>query len=104
MIYVKNPPPGAPASGSPKCSQLGSGNSSDPTKSSPDKQQAFASLQKEFVCECLRIVALKAAHAADNFELGDDLSAERDLGIVVAHIREAAAAFRELQRLAGGGQ
>lgn len=65
--------------------------------------RAIALLQKEFIAEALRIVAIKASHAADDLELGDDICAARNLGIVVANVREAAKAFRELEQLTAEG-
>ncbi len=60
-------------------------------------QEAIAALKREFVAECLRIAAIKASHAADNVEIGDDLCAERDIRLAVENVREAARAFRELE-------
>jgi hypothetical protein len=85
---IENPPPRGSASGSPKTVCVAA-DSQNPTRPAANVQGAFALLQKEFISECLRIVVIKAAHAADNFELGDDLAAERDLRLVVEHVREA---------------
>jgi hypothetical protein len=62
-----------------------------------NSQAAFMGLRREFACEALRIAAVKALHAADDIEIGDDYAAERELGVAVAHMREGAKAFRELQ-------
>jgi hypothetical protein len=62
-----------------------------------NSQAAFMGLRREFACEALRIAAVKALHAADDIEIGDDYAAERELGVAVAHMRESAKAFRELQ-------
>jgi hypothetical protein len=65
-------------------------------------QEAIATLKCEFIAECLRIVALKASHGADNIEIGDRLNAERDIRLAVENLREAARAFRELGLLKEG--
>jgi len=62
-------------------------------------QETIASLQREFVCEALRIAALKAWHAADDVEIGDDDCAERGIRIAIQNLREAAPGFRQLQEL-----
>jgi hypothetical protein len=64
----------------------------------PAVQAAVIDLRRDFVSECLRIAAVKAAHGADNIALNDDLCAERDIRIAVENLREAAASFRQLQR------
>jgi len=61
-------------------------------------QAAIADLRRDFVAECLRIAAVKAAHGADNIALGDDLNAERDIQIAIDHLKEAASSIRQLQR------
>jgi hypothetical protein len=69
----------------------------------PDRiQEALDSLKCDFIAECLRIVALKASHGADNIEIGDRLTAERDIRLAVENLREAARAFRELGLLKEG--
>jgi hypothetical protein len=60
---------------------------------------AIVDLHRDFVAECLRIAAIKAAHGADNILLGDDLNAERDIRISFENIREASKAFHEWQAL-----
>jgi hypothetical protein len=62
-------------------------------------QETIASLQREFIAECLRIASLKAAHAADDIQLGDDASAERSIRIAVVNLRVAATGFRQLEAL-----
>jgi hypothetical protein len=59
---------------------------------------AIAALQRDFIAEALRIAAVKAAHAADDIELGDDIAVERSIGLAISHLKQAASAFRELQR------
>jgi hypothetical protein len=66
-----------------------------------EKQAAITALRRDFVAEALRVVAIKAAHAAEDIELGDDVCAERGLGIVIAHVKEAAKTFREMRREVG---
>lgn len=66
----------------------------------PEKvQETIADLQRDFAAETLRIVALKASHAADDLDIGDDAAAERSIRIAIQNLREAATAFRELDRL-----
>jgi hypothetical protein len=69
------------------------------SRPTPQAQAAIADLHREFIAECLRIAAIKAAHGADNISLGDDLNAERDIRVSVENIREASKAFREWQAL-----
>jgi hypothetical protein len=54
-------------------------------------------LHRDFIGECLRIAAIKAAHGADNILLGDDLNAERDIRLAIENLREANKTFREWQ-------
>jgi hypothetical protein len=70
------------------------------TKLAPKKQAAIADLQREFIAECLRIAALKATHAADDIEIGDDACAGRSIRIAILNMREAATGFRQLEALA----
>jgi hypothetical protein len=65
------------------------------TKPNPQTQAAIADLHREFIAECLKIVAMKASHGADNVLLGDDLNAERDIHLAIEKIREASKAFHE---------
>jgi hypothetical protein len=67
-------------------------------------QDTLDTLKCDFIAECLRIVALKASHGADNVEIGDLLNAERDIRLAVDNLREAARAFRELQSALGGAK
>ncbi|MGC2224977.1 MAG: hypothetical protein WA624_22750 [Methylocella sp.] len=62
-------------------------------------QEAIAALQRDFVAEALRIAGIKALHAADDITLGDDGCAERGIQIAIQNLREAATAFRQLQKL-----
>lgn len=62
-------------------------------------QEAIAALQLDFVAEALRIAGIKALHAADDITLGDDGCAERGIRITIQNLREAATAFRQLQKL-----
>jgi hypothetical protein len=71
---------------------------SEHSHKSPHVQQTISALQREFVCECLRIAAIKASHAADDLEIGDDTAAERELAVAVQNMREAASGFRLLQQ------
>jgi hypothetical protein len=89
------------------CSLLASDNTPEnklpPPKiqqSSSAAQEAIADLHRDFIGECPRIAAIKAAHGADNIWLGDDLNAERDIRLAVENIREAAI----LSRMAGQGR
>jgi hypothetical protein len=70
------------------------------TKLAPKKQEAIADLQRQFISECLRIAALKATHAADDIEIGDDACAGRSIRIAILNMREAATGFRQLEALA----
>jgi hypothetical protein len=63
----------------------------------PGGLAAVADLKRAFATEALRVVAVKARHAADDIGLGDDAAAERSIRIAIAHLREGAAAFREMQ-------
>jgi hypothetical protein len=60
-------------------------------------QEAIAALRRDFAAEALRVAAIKALHAADNITLGDD--GERGIQIAIQNLREAATAFRQLQKL-----
>jgi hypothetical protein len=62
-------------------------------------QEAIAALQLDFVAEALRITGIKALHAADDITLGDDGCAECGIPIAIQNLREAATAFRRLQKL-----
>ena len=87
--------------------------SSEITPKSLHVQHTIAALQRQFIGEALRIVAVKAWHAADDIDLADDASAERGIRIAVLNLREAATGFRQLEALTaaidalreeGGGQ
>ncbi len=60
-------------------------------------QEAIGALRRDFVAEALRVVAIKAAQAADDVFLGDDHGAEREIRLAISHLRVGSAAFRELQ-------
>jgi len=85
------------------CSLRGSVNTPENSPEQSGKQQAIIALRRDFIAEALRVVAVKATHAADNVELGDDIGAEREISIVINHVKAAAATFREMQN-AGGSQ
>jgi hypothetical protein len=82
----------------------GSGNDRNDTKRPPHVKEAIADLRREFIAECLRVAAVKAAHCADNICLRDDLTAERDIRIAVENIREATRGFRALSSLETGDE
>jgi hypothetical protein len=54
-------------------------------------QAAIVALQRDFIAEALRITALKAAHAAEDIDIGDDAIAERGITLAIQNLREAAA-------------
>jgi hypothetical protein len=61
-------------------------------------QATIVALQRDYIAEALRIAALKAAHAADDIEIGDDAVADRGITLAIQNLREAANAFRDLQK------
>jgi hypothetical protein len=65
----------------------------------PRIASTISELQRDLVIECLRITAIKAAHAADDFMIGDDECAERSIEIAILQLREAAKAWRQLRAL-----
>jgi hypothetical protein len=73
------------------------GDASENAPKTAHIQEAIDDLKREFICECLRIAAIKAAHGADNVALRDDLNTERDIRLAIENLREAARAFRELE-------
>jgi hypothetical protein len=82
----------------------GLGNSSSVTADGSENihshsapQEATVALQRDFIAEALRVASIKAAHAADDLLLGDDVGAEREIRLVISHLRAGAAAFREMQ-------
>ncbi len=101
---MENPPRGD-AAGSENCSLRQGENSPDCTKTPSDKQVRIVALQRDFAVEAgrltaiklLRATSVKAGHAADNLALADDAGAEREISLAIANIREAAAAFRQMQ-------
>jgi hypothetical protein len=101
--HPKKGPPGQ--AGGPTNNAICDDQDSRYLNKNPEKNQAIsaiASLRREFIAEALRIVAIKAAHAADDVDLGDDIGAERGIAITISHLKAAAATFREMQ--AGGSQ
>jgi hypothetical protein len=92
-----NPAAPADATGFGKSHCLAARDDPGNTKKPKHIQAAIADLRRDFIAECLRIAAIKAAHAADNIEIRDDVCAERDIRFVVDHVREAAASFRALE-------
>jgi hypothetical protein len=60
-------------------------------------QEATAALQRDFIAEALRVASLKAAHAADDVLLGDDVGAEREIRPAISHLGAGSAAFRKLE-------
>jgi hypothetical protein len=95
---------GDAVTGAGACSLLGGVNRSE-SKAQPKINQAkspavaaaVADLKRNFTVEALRIVAVKASHAANDLEIGDDAAAERSIKIAISHLREGAAAFREME-------
>jgi type II secretory pathway component HofQ len=61
------------------------------------KKQEIAALRRDFIAEALRIAAVKAAHAADDIEIGDDIAVERGISLTITHLKAAAAEFRQMQ-------
>jgi hypothetical protein len=74
----------------------GNGSSKIPPKDHL-AQEAIAHLQRDFAAEALRVAAIKAAHAADDVLLSDDVGAEREIRMAISHLRAGSAAFREMQ-------
>ena len=62
-------------------------------------QAEIVAMQRDYIAEALRIAALKAAHAADDIEIGDDAVAERGITLAIQNLREVASAFRQLRRM-----
>jgi hypothetical protein len=60
-------------------------------------QEATAALHRDFIAEALHIASIKAAHAADDVLLGDDVGAEREIRQAISHLRAGSATFREMQ-------
>jgi hypothetical protein len=88
--------PAGPRNEPPKTSCL----SADGCENKPGEnagQEAIATLQGEFSAEALRVAAIKAAHAADDVLLGDDVGAEREIRQAISHLRAGSATFREMQ-------
>lgn len=99
-LNATNPAAAAAATGS-RLSKCGEAfGNSESTKDTTTKQ-AISALKRDFVAEALRVAAVKANHASDDVLIGDDLGAERGIRILISHVKEAAAIFREMQREAG---
>ena len=98
MLSKENGAPAVATQNDPDRTKLNADISIEP---SPKKQETITALRRDFVAEALRVVAVKASHAADGVDLGDDIAVERGISIVISHVREAAATFREMQREAG---
>jgi hypothetical protein len=84
------------------CSLRGCENRPDTNQTAQSPQErnvadAKRDLLRSFTAEALRIAAMKAAHAADDVEIGDDDGAERSIRIAIGHLKEGAAAFRKMQ-------
>ena len=75
---------------------VGDGSESKPREHAP--QEATAALQRDFIAEALRVASIKALHAAEDITLGDDGCAECGIPIAIQNLREAATAFRRLQK------
>jgi hypothetical protein len=74
---------------------------SENSHSQPAPQETPAALQRDFAAEALHVAAIKAAHAADNVLIGDDVGAERDICLAISHVRAGATAFREQRAIDG---
>ena len=61
------------------------------------KERVALSLQLEYIRECLTLVSLKASHASDNIHIEDFTCAERDIGLAVSYLKNAAQEFRVYQ-------
>ena len=77
------------------------GNDIENTPAQFAAQAVCAALQRDFIAEALRVVSIKAAHAADDIDIRDDDCAERGIRLAISHLRAAAATFREMQDLIG---
>lgn len=93
---ARNPEVGASGSGG-DCSLPGGVNTPESSPGRSGKQRAITALRRDFVAEALRIAAVKAGHAADDIEIGDDIAVERGIAITIFHLKEAARTFREIQ-------
>lgn len=78
-------------------SLLGSDDTRISTTSANARQAAIANLYREFAAEALRIASVKAGQAADDLLIRDDGSAERQIKVAIAHLREGADAFRKME-------
>jgi hypothetical protein len=102
---AQNEAPPLDAAGLGNMSLPGGIDSSENAPKTAHLQEAINDLKREFISECLRITAIKAAHGATNVAIGDDLNAELDIRLAIENLREAARAFREIKaRMAEAGQ
>jgi len=98
MIHKTKDPAQGAAAGSKNIDPLAALDTQETNQTPFAAQEGISRLQREFTEEALRIAGLKANHAADNLAIGDDLCAERDIAIAIAHLQEAASTFRTMQR------
>lgn len=103
-VDMTKPPPGLGLAGADNTTFLGSNDADENAPKAARVSRAIALLKREFIAEALRVAAVKASHGADNLDIGDDLTAERDIRLAVEHLREAAKAFRELELTAEADQ
>jgi hypothetical protein len=109
MAQTAERPPTPQAEGGPEASLRG-GTDSLPNKRNPPSAQAqnpvavaaaIADLTIECAVEAAHIAWVAARYFVEQMELGDLWAAEHSLRVAVAHMREAAAKFRQWQALAG---
>jgi hypothetical protein len=96
MAHTSETLPRATA-GSGYSSSIGVGDGSENKPGEHTAQEATAALQRDFIAEALRVASIKAANAADDIDIRDDDCAERGIRLAIAHLRAAAATFREMQ-------
>ena len=96
MAHTSETLPRATA-GSGYSSSIGVGDGSENKPGEHTAQEATAALQRDFIAEALRVASIKAAHAADDVLLGDDVGAEREIRQAFSHLRAGSSAFRKLQ-------
>ena len=109
MAQTAERPPNPQGEGGPEASLRG-GSDGLPNKRNPPSAQAqnpvavaaaIADLTIECAVEAAHVASVAARHFVQQMELGDLWAAEHSLGVAVAHMREAAAKFRQWQALAG---
>lgn len=97
-LEMESPAPRSNAgTGLENASLLGGDDAKNRIPSAADRQAAVANLYRDFAAEALRIASIKAGQAADDLLIGDDGSAERQIKVAIAHLREGANAFREME-------